>query len=129
MATYSPELTADIIRRVAEGDSLRKIQSDTGVPMGSMLRWVAKPEHVEQYTIARESAADIYEADIYEAAIATTPENAAADRVKIDALKWKAARLAPKKYGDKSTQEVTGKDGAPIEHAVNIAVTFHDPER
>ena len=129
MANYSPELTADIIQRVAIGDSLRKIREDTGVPMGSILRWVAKPEHVEQYIIARQSAADIYEADIYEAAMLATPETAAADRVKIDALKWIAARRAPLKYGEKVQNEHTGKDGAPIEHAVNIAVTFHDPER
>lgn len=33
-------------------------------------------------------------------------------------------------WGDGSQKhELTGPNGAPIEHAVNIAVTFHDPER
>ena len=35
-------------------------------------------------------------------------------RVRIDARKWAAGKLAPKKYGDKSTTEVTGADGAPL---------------
>lgn len=35
-------------------------------------------------------------------------------KLRIDARKWKAARLAPKKWGDKVTQEHTGPDGAPM---------------
>lgn len=72
------------------------------------------PEHVEQYARARESAADIFETDIIEAALSCGPETASSDRVKIDALKWVAARRAPKKYGDRTSLEHTGKDGAPL---------------
>ena len=40
-----------------------------------------------------------------------TNDTANADRVKIDAYKWRAARLAPKRYGDKLA--LTGADDAP----------------
>jgi hypothetical protein len=36
-------------------------------------------------------------------------------KLRIWARQWRASKLAPKKYGDKLHQEVTGKDGGPIE--------------
>lgn len=112
---------------IAQGMTLRQVASETGVPMGTMLRWTTLPEHLEQYARARESAADIFETDIIEAAMSAGPETAAADRVKIDALKWVAARRAPKKYGDRITHG--GDPDAPINHQVGITVTFHDPDK
>ena len=38
----------------------------------------------------------------------SSPDTAASDRVKIDALKWVAARRAPKKYGDRTALDVSG---------------------
>jgi len=129
MAEYSAEIVNEICRLVAEGKTIRQIVAETGASIGSIITWTAKPEHSEQYTRAREAAADLFETDIIEAALSASPETAASDRVKIDALKWVAARRAPKKYGDKVQNEHTGKDGGPIEQAVSISVTFHDPEK
>jgi hypothetical protein len=39
----------------------------------------------------------------------------ARNRLRVDARKWVAAKLLPKKYGDKVQQEVSGPDGGPIE--------------
>lgn len=111
MSGYSLENVNLICEMVAQGKTLRQIQADTGISMGSMLRWTTMPEHVEQYARARESAADIFETDIIEAALCASPESAAADRVKIDALKWVAARRAPKKYGDRIENRHTDGDG------------------
>ena len=36
------------------------------------------------------------------------------------------SKLAPKKYGDKITQEVTGANGEAIQHAVSIKIEFDD---
>lgn len=127
MSGYSLENVNLICEMVAQGKTLRQIQADTGISMGSMLRWTTMPEHVEQYARARESAADIFETDIIEAALSCGPESASSDRVKIDALKWVAARRSPKKYGDRITHG--GDPDAPINHQVGITVTFHDPEK
>ena len=54
----------------------------------------------------------------------TTPENAAAARVKLAAFQWLAAKLAPKRYGDKTTVENTGPDGGP---QVSIGINTSDP--
>lgn len=127
MSEYSPENVNRICEMVAEGKTMRQISESLGYSLGTLINWSTRPEHVEQYTRAREAAADIFEADIIEAALSCGPETASSDRVKIDALKWVAARRAPKKYGDKIQNEHTGKDGGPIEQAVSISVTFHEP--
>lgn len=109
------EKVAEMCEMVAEGKTLRQIQEALYVPMGTLLGWASLPEHSEQYARAREAASDIFETDIIEAALAASPETASADRVKIDALKWVAARRSPKKYGDKVTNEHTGAGGGPIQ--------------
>jgi len=111
MSDYSPENVNLICEMVAEGKTMRQISASLGFSLGSMLRWTTLPEHLEQYARARESAADIFETDIIEAALCASPESAAADRVKIDALKWVAARRAPKKYGDRIENRHTDGDG------------------
>jgi hypothetical protein len=98
-----------ICEKVAEGLTIRQIAVETNSSCGTILRWIGeRPEFVEQYERARLAAADIFEADIHDAAMNATAEDAAAARVKVDALKWIAARRAPKKYGDKVQQEHSG---------------------
>ena len=63
---------------------------------------------------AREWQADLMDDMILSAAIQCKPDTANADRVKIDAFKWRAARLAPKRYGDKVSLEHTGSGGGPV---------------
>jgi hypothetical protein len=39
----------------------------------------------------------------------------ARSRLRVDARKWVAAKLKPKKYADKITNEHTGANGGPIQ--------------
>jgi len=39
----------------------------------------------------------------------------ARSRLRIDARKWLASKLAPKKYGDKIDATLSGPDGGPIQ--------------
>ncbi|RAP72956.1 putative ubiquitin carboxyl-terminal hydrolase 35 [Candidatus Erwinia dacicola] len=36
-------------------------------------------------------------------------------RLQVDTRKWILSRMAPKKYGDKITNEIVGKDGGAIQ--------------
>lgn len=102
---------ATICEMVAEGKTIRQIAEHLGVSPGTVIAWATiTPELTEQYARARESAADMFETEIIEAALAVSPESAAADRVKIDAMKWVAARRSPKKYGDRVDH--TSSDGS-----------------
>ncbi|MFD1693728.1 hypothetical protein ACFSHR_26330 [Azotobacter chroococcum] len=91
------------------GKTLRQIAVDMGLSVGTLLGHVSGSPYSEQYARAREAASDLFEADIITEAEAVTPENAAAARVKIDALKWVAGKRSPKKYGDRIQQEHSGK--------------------
>lgn len=76
-------------------------------------KWLnTKPEFVQQYTRAKEEAADALADDIQNIADKTlTGEyEPQASRVAIDAYKWTASKLKPKKYGDKLDMTTNGKD-------------------
>lgn len=83
------------------------------------MSWLTKqddPEYQEfqdRYARARAAQADAYFDRIVEIAEASTAQTAHADRVKIDALKWVAARMAPEKYGDR--QQVNVKADVAVE--------------
>ena len=59
--------------------------------------------------------------------IAETVEDVSRAKLICDNIKWEAARVSPKKYGDRITHG--GDPDAPINHQVGITVTFHDPDK
>lgn len=119
------EVMAKVCELVALGQTMRQVEKAVGIPMGTILLWVSQEPFTEQYTRARELASDIFETDIIEAAQSVSPETAAADRVKIDALKWVAARRAPKKYGDRL--ELDGKLNMPTVVIKDFTGRQNDP--
>lgn len=100
---------ADIIERICEmlaaGQSMAQICRRKDMPAESTVyKWLAEGgAFSERYARAREQQADLYADEIIEIADACEPEAAAVAKAKarIDARKWLAARLAPKKYGDR----------------------------
>jgi hypothetical protein len=108
-STFTQALADEICERVIDGQSLRTIAADPSMPArSSIIKWLSQNEaFAVQYARAREAQADAMDDEILDSARATTNETAQADRVKIDAFKWRAARLAPKKYGDKFLHDHT----------------------
>lgn len=115
----SEALTDTILDRLLVGESLRAVCREEGMPdLRTVLRWLLDDEEfARKYTRTREGQAEVMDYMIYDAALEVTPENAAAMRVKIDALKWRAMKLAPKKYGDK----------LDMNHGGSVTLK-HDPE-
>lgn len=98
---------------VADGLTLREIAYTLGMSAGNVLRIAThSPEATERYTRAREAAADLFEAGIMEVAENASAATAKADRVKLTAYQWLAARRAPKRYGDRVQQDHTSSDGS-----------------
>lgn len=64
----------------------------------------------KQYARAREEQADSFADEIIDIADSVAPEagEVAKAKLQIDARKWKASKMAPKKYGDKVEQQITG---------------------
>lgn len=139
---YTKKLATKICKLISTtSQGLKSICDDKKMPdVSTVHRWLAKDEHKEfqdMYTRAREAQADLLADQIIEIAddssgdtiitekghLIMDSEFVARSRLKVDARKWKASKLAPRKYGDKIQQEVSGPDGAPI--AMNI-INFGD---
>ena len=67
---------------------------------------------------AREAQQDAIIESLIDMADNATPETVNVVKLQIWARQWVAAKLAPKKYGDKQAIELTGRDGGPIQTAV-----------
>ena len=83
--------------------------------MASIFLWLGKyPEFSEQYTRAREAQAETHADRIVEIADDGTldPNH---KRIMVDARKWVASKLKPKRYGDK----------AEVEHSGNVGLTVN----
>ena len=136
---YSDELVQTICKRIAEGESLVSITTDDDRPgYSTVMAWLAAhKEFQEKYAHAREVQADFYADEIIEIAKKRDLDNplpngrggygsdttaVQRDRLIVDALKWKASKLAPKKYGEKIQQEVTGADGTALIPSITVNV-------
>ena len=109
-----------LCRRIAEGESLRSICSDRTLPtLASVQGWLADPDQQSlrtAYARAREQQADLYADQVVE--ISDTEENPQIARLRIDARKWKAAKMHPHVYGDKPRAEPGGDLRLTIETGV-----------
>ena len=109
-----------ICARIAGGESLRTIclSKDLPTPQG-VRKWLNADEGgelVARYARAREEQADHYADEII--SIADNEDLAPEDRrIMVDARKWVASKLKPRKYGDKLA--LGGADDLP---AINAGV-------
>ena len=124
--TFNEHIASVICIRIAEGESLRKILRDQGMPAQSTVYdWLLRhPEFAEQYTRAREEQADSLADEIIDIAdeqpeiVAVVDKKTGAliehkldgaflqwQKNRIEARKWTAMKLKPKKYGDRVAVE------------------------
>lgn len=109
---YTEELAESILDRLANGESMVQICKTEGMPgLRTVMRW-AKEHDVfgTRYAQAREAQAEVMDDMILTAAKEAKSDPQAA-RVQIEAYKWRAAKLAPKRYGDATTLKHADADG------------------
>jgi hypothetical protein len=126
---YTPELADEICARIAQGESLVHICSEKAMPSTvTIWSWLDKrSEFLTKYTRAREAQAEFYANQIIDIAdetpVTETPDpdggvtmrvdsaGVQRNKLRVDARKWIAARLLPKKYGEKIQNELSGEIG------------------
>lgn len=130
-SSYTPEVADKICERIAEGESLRTICLDADMPhRATVFRWLSNPSFRDQYTRAKEEQAETLADEIV--AISDEPPpitpagstdsgHVAWQRNRVEARKWVAAKLKPKKYGEKVQTEVSGPDGGPIQSTLDVS--------
>ena len=129
-SSFTQEKADAICERLAEGESLRSICKGEDMPNKStVMRWLADNEAFrDQYARAREAQADHLAEEILQIADdgsndtyqtddgeAVNHDVIARSRLRVDARKWLASKMAPKKYGDKLQAELTGANGGAVQ--------------
>ena len=119
--TFTQEVADEICERLAHGETLRKIVLDEHMPaQKSIYRWLESNDSFrQQYTQARAEQADYYAEMIIDESFGA--HDAAIGRLRMDALKWAASKIAPKKYGDKIELESNSTQ--------NLTLSFSVPQR
>ncbi|MDH1475810.1 hypothetical protein N5F13_14975 [Comamonas thiooxydans] len=154
-ATFSQGLCDAICTALAEGESLRSICLRSGMPhIATVMRWLSDPEKrdfCEQYTRAREAQAETLAEELlaiadeaeYEPiqdpntgetlAVAFDKTAVARNKLRVETRKWLAARMSPKKYGDKLAVggaadldpiQMAGREMTDAERAVRLVNTL-----
>ena len=136
---YTPELGNEICTRIAKGESLRQICETENFPTEGAVRvWALNDQHpfFTQYARAREISYYKMADDLLEIADdgrndtltdedgneITNHDVIQRSRLRVDTRKWMLSKMLPKIYGDKITQEVTGKDGSALVPVLNVTI-------
>jgi hypothetical protein len=142
-SSYTQEIAARLCAGLAEGKSLRTVCKADDMPcMATVFNWLrAHPEFLEQYTRAKEDAADAFAEEMLDIADEASNdwmevhdkdnpgyrlngEHINRSRLRVDTRKWIAAKLKPKKYGERVA--VGGADDMP---PIATKVDDHDLAR
>ena len=129
--TYTEEIALEICTRITEGEPLTRICRDDHMPaVSSVYLWLLKNKTFSDlYTRAREDQSDTLADQIMDIGeevpmMVITDEDGKVtkridpagvnrNRLRVDARKWVAAKLKPRKYGDR--QVLAGDPDAPLE--------------
>lgn len=118
---YTPELAARICERVSACVPIHKIAALDWAPSEtSIYKWLHDhAEFAEDYTRARMAQADRMVAETIEIADEPIDKMGAVERarVRVQVRQWAAERMAPKKYGARVKQEISGPNDGPVEVA------------
>lgn len=147
-SSYTEAVGDEICERISNGESLRQICADESLPSrSSVFRWLDDPEMVafrNQYARAHEFQAEHYAAEIVGIAdeevtmvraekhgtkdedgngnteVVFDAAAVARNRLRVDARKWVASKLSPKKYGDRLG--LTDGEGKPLQSTIVVPV-------
>lgn len=132
---YTLKTADEICRRLMGGESLRTICLDEDMPhRDTVFNWInAHPKFFDQYSRARVAQADTLFDECLDIAddgsndymerlarngdtiTVVNAEHISRSKLRVDTRMVMTKRLNPKKYGDRTAMEITGKDGGPIE--------------
>lgn len=129
---YTEKLAQSVCNRIAtSNDSLKTICLEINIHPSTIFDWIANfPDFADKYARAREAQADYLADEILEIAdevsrdTIITPDGIIIEnkewinrsKLRVDARKWIASKLKPKKYGDK----------LDLEHTGNVAITWNE---
>lgn len=141
---FSQEVADKVCQEIADGKSLRRIlREDESLPATvTIFKWLAvNAEFAKQYARAREAQADALFDEILEISDdgrndtytdddgfnRANAEAIQRSKLRVDSRKWMAAKLRPKKYGEKL--ELSGDPDGPLNIQVIERVIVRPKDR
>ena len=136
---YSLELVDQICDRIATGEPLVRICREEAMPnVVTVYRWLNKyPEFSNLYAKAKDAAADTLAEEIQDIADSIPMETTDKEgntkfdpayinwmRLRVDARKWVAAKLKPRKYGDRLTHAGDAENPIKSETTIQASELF-----
>jgi hypothetical protein len=120
-SSYSEQTANDILAMIESGMTLTTICNLPDMPhISTIYDWQdSNPEFAERYSRARTRQADTLASRVIDEAM--TSSDAPIGRLRMDALKWFASKMSPKKYGDKVELETNTNQ--------NFKISFSVPDR
>lgn len=114
-STFNQEIADYVIWEMTEnGTDFAKACRKCGIPKSTVHSWAAKnPEFSDLLDEGRQAIADHCASQIID--LSENVEDPMGDRIRLDALKWIAARYHPKRYSEKGSVALTGAGGGPIQ--------------
>jgi hypothetical protein len=132
--SYTEEFAAEVCARLATGETLSSICRDDHIPARSTVsQWVLDDREgfSVRYTRAREMQREVWADEISDISDTATNdwmerhgkddagwiangEHIQRSKLRVDSRKWLLSKLDPKRYGDRTHVEATGKDGKDL---------------
>lgn len=127
-------LEAEILRRVAAGESTTAILQSLPLSWTAWCAWIDADDSLnERYVRAKEARAEHFAQEIIEIADESIGMDAAgvqACKLRVDTRKWVASKILPKQYGDRIQQQMLGSTGEPVEPSgpiIHVTVSAPTP--
>lgn len=125
---YTLETADKICARLVKGESLNHVSQDIAMPsIVTMYKWMRDhPDFLKKYEYATTNRVDTLADEIVDIADNKDEKaNVNRDRLRIDARKWVAERMRPKKYGlstklDEELKKVILTDEAKVNKVLKL---------
>ena len=116
----SDEQIVAVIERMAEGLNLKESAAIDGFSIKNIYTRInASPELKDLHARAREDYQRIRVDEMND--IAKTEPDVARARLRCDNIKWEAARVLPKVFGDAVNLKHSNPEGGPVQHEIRTA--------
>lgn len=100
---------------IPEGEACVQVGIDRGTFRSNAFRVGSSKDYAQALATIAQTQVNNIESVIED--MRTGRVDAAMARVEIEARKWMASKFAPREFGDRVTQEVTGANGGPLQVA------------
>jgi hypothetical protein len=130
-SNVSPDVIDRVLARIEAGESERSACEGEKINRATFRSAALRHQAADQYARALEALAmdQIEKLEVTIQDMRDGSLDPQIGRIEVEARKWFASKFLPKRFGEKTTTELTGKDGGAIETRSTVDVTNLTPDQ